>query len=153
MGGLAYVTGNHMWDAIGTIGIGGLLGAGAMFLISKNRQMLVGMSVPRERLKAVTRRLLEEDSVRSLHDVRAVVVGSDEIRFKAEIHFDGSRLAARLWEREGVDLQHTLDNIRTPEDLRQHLLFFGDEVVEALGEEVDRLEDVVREEMPEARYV
>lgn len=151
--GLAYITDNHVWDAVGTLGVGGLLGMVAMFLISKNRQMLVGMSVPQERLEAIKQRLLEEDTVRSLHDVRAVVVGSREIRFKAEIHFDGSRLAARLWEREGVDFQHALDHINSPEDLRDHLLYFGDEVVEALGDEVDRLEDVVRDEMPEARYV
>ena len=38
-----------MWDAIGSIGIGVLLGGIATFLVSKNRQLLIGRSMnPRE---------------------------------------------------------------------------------------------------------
>lgn len=42
-------TGNAVWDAVGSIGIGLLLGVIATFLVSKNRQLLLGRSMnPRE---------------------------------------------------------------------------------------------------------
>ena len=46
---LSHVTGNIVWDAAGSICIGLLLGAIACFLVSKNRQLLIGRSMnPRE---------------------------------------------------------------------------------------------------------
>ena len=44
---LVHITGAVMWDSIGSIAVGGLMGATAWFLISRNRQMLIGdHSVP-----------------------------------------------------------------------------------------------------------
>ena len=38
-----HFTGNVMWDSIGSICVGALMGATAWFLISRNRQMLIGV--------------------------------------------------------------------------------------------------------------
>ena len=40
--GLVHFTGHVMWDSIGSICVGCLMGATAWFLISRNRQMLIG---------------------------------------------------------------------------------------------------------------
>ena len=46
---MAHYTGSAVWDAVGSIGIGCLLGVIAMFLVSKNRQLLLGRSMnPKE---------------------------------------------------------------------------------------------------------
>lgn len=46
---LTHWTGSAVWDACGSICIGLLLGAIATFLVSKNRQLLLGRSMnPRE---------------------------------------------------------------------------------------------------------
>ncbi len=37
-----HFTGSVMWDSIGSICVGALMGATAWFLISRNRQMLIG---------------------------------------------------------------------------------------------------------------
>ena len=43
---LVHITGAVMWDSIGSIAVGGLMGATAWFLISRNRQMLIGAPPP-----------------------------------------------------------------------------------------------------------
>jgi divalent metal cation (Fe/Co/Zn/Cd) transporter len=52
---LSYVTGIAQFDAIGSIVNGCLMGAIAIFLIQKNRHMLVGQAVPAPRLLRVVR--------------------------------------------------------------------------------------------------
>ena len=52
-------TGTALWDAVGSIGIGCLLGVIATFLVSKNRQLLLGRSMnPKEvEVRVVNKRL------------------------------------------------------------------------------------------------
>jgi hypothetical protein len=38
----AHITGNHMWDACGSLAVSCLLGATAVFLIQQNRSLLLG---------------------------------------------------------------------------------------------------------------
>jgi divalent metal cation (Fe/Co/Zn/Cd) transporter len=46
---MTHYTGTAVWDAVGSIGIGLLLGAIATFLVQKNRQLLLGRSMnPKE---------------------------------------------------------------------------------------------------------
>ena len=46
---MTHYTGTAVWDAVGSIGIGLLLGVIATFLVQKNRQLLLGRSMnPKE---------------------------------------------------------------------------------------------------------
>eukprot|EP00750_Incisomonas_marina_P026463 INCI591.2.p2 GENE.INCI591.2~~INCI591.2.p2 ORF type:complete len:292 (+),score=55.38 INCI591.2:1057-1932(+) len=151
--GLTWWTGNIMFDAIGTMAIGGLLGGVAAFLVTKNREMLVGRSVPRESLQAVEQALLNDKIVRTVYGTKGVVMGSDQVRFKAEIQFNGWNLTEKYLAKTGVDLGLAQSRLNSKEDLDTFLCLFGDDLVDMLSDEVDRLEGVVREHLPTAKYV
>ena len=62
--GLAQYTGNAVWDAYGSIAIGGLLGCVAGFLIKRNINSLVETAMPRARLDEILRVLNADRVVR-----------------------------------------------------------------------------------------
>ncbi len=136
--GLALWTGNPVWDAVASITIGLLLGAIAIFLIYKNRQLLLGQSVSTERQQRLVDELTNDPVVENVSDVKATLIGSDVARFKAEIDFDGRAIARR--HLDGLDLDSLFDQVKTRADLERILVEYGEHMVEALGDEVDRIE-------------
>jgi zinc transporter 9 len=149
--GTARVTGNAAWDGAASIAIGLLLGASAVFLINRNRRLLLG---PAPSSEAVARMLAVFESspvVSKIQDVKVSRLGVDAVRFKAEITFDGRALARRLLE--GTDLDATWSSLTGPEALERLLVEFGSEVTDAIGDEIDRLEAELAEAAPEARHV
>lgn len=68
--GLHELTGNPLWDALGSISVGLLLGAVALVLIARNHDFLVGETVPLQLWEDTLERLLgheEIDRVTYLH--------------------------------------------------------------------------------------
>ena len=146
--------------------IGGLLGCVATFLVQKNREMLVGRSVPRRTLDRVEKALLDDDVVRAVYSGKGVVMGSDQVRsplftcskndprkliamllslllfthtqvrFSAEIQFNGWKLTEKFLKDYNPDLKLAHARLRTPEDVETFLCLFGDDIVDALSDEV-----------------
>jgi zinc transporter 9 len=83
--------------------------------------------------------------------VKVSQLGADSVRFKAEVTFDGRELARRLLA--GRDLDATWATLSGPQALERLLVEFGGEVTDAIGDEIDRLEEELAEAAPEARHV
>jgi len=150
--GLYILTGNPIFDAIGSIIIAILLGTVAIFLVSKNRSALLGRTVTQSEQRAVIEVLQADPAVEHIHDVKATVMSAETFRFKAEVDFDGRIVAKRALSDQ--DLQAIYDQVSgSPEALEQYLLGFGEQVIEALGEEIDRIEARIKEEVPAAKHV
>ncbi|MGM8908549.1 cation diffusion facilitator family transporter [Psychrobacter sp. 1U1] len=90
MGMHAY-TGQPFWDALGSIIVGLLLGAVAIFLISRNRDFLVGHKVSDKMHRYVLGKLLEHPDVDSVSYLHLEWVGPKKIFMVAAVDIAGNQ--------------------------------------------------------------
>ncbi len=142
--GLAFWTGNPVFDALGAIAIGGMLGLVAVFLGVRNRSLLLGPSVDRETLDAVVALVEADPAVASVETVRSRVLGSHRFRVYVDVAYDGAELGRRALRR----LDGRTWDCDTPAGRTRLAEAFG----EAIGAEIaavnDALEAKVRERFP-----
>jgi len=147
-------TGNHVYDSIGSICIGGLLGAAATFIISTNAKALYGRSIPMAEIDAINKLLENDVMIRATHDVKATDLGNNIFRYKAEVDIDGAQLTK--YYLDSVDLEALLkemQDLKTIEDAEAFFLKHGENIVDLIGGEVDRIEKQLKKNYPELRHV
>ncbi|MDR3071911.1 MAG: cation diffusion facilitator family transporter [Clostridiales Family XIII bacterium] len=97
--GLAFVgvlltlfTGNPIWDAIGGVAIGVLLIVAAFVLGKEIASLIIGESLPEERLNKIKEVVLRTPKVTSCRNIKTVAIGSDSILIEIDVEFaaDGS---------------------------------------------------------------
>ncbi|CAN1298811.1 Metal tolerance protein C4 [Linum perenne] len=151
------VTGNPIYDPIGSIVVGNLLGMVAIFLIQRNRHALIGRAMDDNDMKKVLHFLKNDPVVDSLYDCKSEVIGPGFFRFKAEIDFNGemvvknylNRMGQKEWARQFRDGAKMKDDAA----LLKVMSIYGEELVTALGSEVDRLEKEIQDLVPGIRHV
>ncbi|RDH78887.1 cation diffusion facilitator family transporter [Mycolicibacterium moriokaense] len=124
--GLHQLTGQVVWDAIGSILIGLLLGVVAVVLIDRNRRFLVGEPAGGELRDAAIARIEQLPAVATVRFIRLVFVGPKQLFLVASVDLVGdaveSSVAATLRELE-TELQaepYIVDAVMTiaePDDL------------------------------------
>jgi cation diffusion facilitator family transporter len=82
--GLAEVTGDPVWDGIGTCAIGGLLVAVAIILVIETKSLLVGESAAPVQVSAIESALVGDGVERVIH-LRTMHLGPEEILVGAKI--------------------------------------------------------------------
>ncbi|XP_021557281.1 zinc transporter 9 isoform X2 [Neomonachus schauinslandi] len=101
--GLTSLTGNPLYDSLGSLGVGTLLGIVSAFLIYTNTEALLGRSIQPEQVQRLTELLENDPSVRAIHDVKATDLGLGKVRFKAEVDFDGRVVTRSYLEKQDFD--------------------------------------------------
>ena len=149
--GLSMVTHNPIWDAVGSTLIAILLGAVAIFLVLRNRTMLLEPSISTEQRSQVLDVLDQDPVVESVHDVKTTVIGTNQVRFKAEIDFDGAVIAQKYLKTQ--DLNALQEQLQSSETLEPFLVEYGNHIVDALGDEIDRLEKKIQQTLPSIKHV
>lgn len=152
--GLTSLTGNPYYDSLGSLGVGTLLGAVSAFLIYTNTEALIGRSIQPEQVQHLTELLESDPAVRAIHDVKATDMGMSKVRFKAEVDFDGRVVTRSYLEKQDIDqLLHEIQQVKTTEDLETFMLKHGENIIDTLGAEVDRLEKELKQRNPDVRHV
>ncbi|XP_068627820.1 proton-coupled zinc antiporter SLC30A9, mitochondrial [Battus philenor] len=150
---IAQYTGNPLPDAIGSILVGSILGAVASFIILSNIGALVGRSIPQEQLDEINSVLERDFMIRAIHDVKGIDIGSNLIRYKAEVDFDGRALTRSYLEKHDLNvLLEDIKKIETIDNVEAFLLKHGENIVDMLGGEIDRIELKLRKKFPQIRH-
>lgn len=150
--GMGMWTGDPRWDGLGSLLIGLLLGCVALFLIGRNKNALVGVSIPAAQHRIVCDLLAADEAVEAVHDIKATMLGAGSFRFKAELDFDG-RVVMEHYLEQLSDQERTALNLSLGEGDSDAFGRLGEALVTALGLEVDRIEAEIRSVLPEARHL
>lgn len=150
---LSTVTGSHIPDAIGAILVGGILGGVASFIIYTNVAALVGKSIAQEHLNKINAELEADVMIRAIHDVKGIDMGNSLVRYKAEMDFDGRELTRSYLDKQDLnELLATVKSFQTVDELEAFLLKHGENIVDLMGGEIDRIEMKLRKKFPEIRH-
>jgi zinc transporter 9 len=179
----AHVTGDAAYDAFGSIAVGGLLGLTATYLINSNRLLLLGRSLGDEKMRRVTDAIRSDPVVTEVYRAKSEELGPGSYRFVAEIEFSGAKVVERyLQSGEGAKRRqlHAMfrDAAKEMERVKEKsgkdasgeysdaysdpkacasmdaaLRLYGEEVVTAVGDEVDRMEKTIVGVEPTIHYV
>jgi cation diffusion facilitator family transporter len=97
---VAKVTDNAVWDGVGTLSIGILLGIIAVVLAIEMKSLLIGEGASSEHLQAIERAIAGSPDVEHLIHLRTQHIGPDELLVGAKVQFlnglDVAQLAAAI---------------------------------------------------------
>ncbi|KAJ9597059.1 hypothetical protein L9F63_027051, partial [Diploptera punctata] len=153
--GLAAHFGSPVPDAVGSLLIGGILGGVASFLIYTNVAALVGKSISQERLDRINSELEADVMIRAIHDVKGIDIGNSLVRYKAELDFDGRELTRSYLDKQDLSFitrVREVNNMKNIDELEAFLLKHGENIVDMMGAEIDRIEMKLRKNHPEIRH-
>ncbi len=147
--GLSAWTGNPLWDALGSIGIGLMMGFVALWLALKNRTLILGRAVPEPVRREALAFLRAQPSVEKVREVKTRVLAADRFGLQADLDFDGRVLGAA----EAAWVRDQFEKLETEADFERFAAEFGERIMQALGREVDRIENELAERLPQLRYI
>ena len=86
--GMAEITGNPRWDAVGSIAIGLLLGVIAVILVIEIKGLLIGEAASPATLANIQRTMESSERVQKVIHMRTQHIGPDELLVAAKLSFD-----------------------------------------------------------------
>lgn len=94
--GVAEMTGNSRWDAVGSIAIGILLVIIAIILVIEMKGLLIGEAATPAIIASITQTMESTDRVKGVIHLRTQHIGPDELLVGAKLAFDNSLDVAGL---------------------------------------------------------
>jgi len=149
---LMYFTGNSVYDSIGGIFIGFILGFLAITLIIKNHQYIIGKSLDEETKEEIIEFLLKDSCIENISDFKSVAVDINKYRIYATVEWNGTPLYREIYE--AGDLREEFDKVK--KDFRKFVkMMFDttDRIPRLVGNRIDEIEKRVTEKFPQIVYV
>ncbi len=94
--GLVMITGNPVWDAVGSLGIGALLGVIAVVLAIEMQSLLIGESASPRQLERIRALIDGHDQVNRVIHMRTQHLGPEELLVGAKVEFGASMSAPQI---------------------------------------------------------
>ena len=90
----AEITGNSRWDALGSIGIGILLGVIAIVLATEMKSLLIGESASSNLEDAIRTAMVDGTEVQRVIHLRTMHLGPEELLVAAKLEIDAPSIPA-----------------------------------------------------------
>ncbi|MDB5237973.1 MAG: cation diffusion facilitator family transporter [Candidatus Kaiserbacteria bacterium] len=149
---LSYLTGNFVWDGIGSIVIGVMLAMAAIVLITKNRSYLIGRSIPLDERDEIIELLQADPAIERVIDFKSTILDIGVYRIKCEIEFNGPALMNDAYQQE--NLRDEYDNVKDDfEEFKKFCVDFSDRIPRMMGRRIDEIEARLKAHFPHVRYI
>lgn len=149
---LMHLTGNNIYDSIGGIIVGLILGFLAIILIVKNHQYIIGKSLNKERTEEIIEFLLKDPCIENISEFKSVAIDINKYRIYTTVEWNGSPLYEEIYE--AGDLKEEFHKIKDDFTEFTKLMFkTTDRIPRLVGSHIDKIEKMIREEFPEIVYV
>lgn len=149
---LSKMTGNFIWDSVGSIIIGLLLAVMAIILININRGFLMRKSIPEETEERVIEILENDPAIEKVLDFKSVIIDVGSYHIKCEVEINGSALMRKMYRENG--LKNEYDDIK--DNYNEFVRFcsdYADRVPRMIGTRIDDVEKQIKDEIPEVRHI
>ncbi len=149
---LAKITGNHLFDAFGSIIIGCLLAIVAVLLLNMNRQYLLGRSAPTEIEEGIKKLLLSDKHVEKVLDFKSEVLDIGKYLIKCEIEFNGYALVGEIFKTE--DMEEIFEDVKDDfQEFQKFVIYQTNQVPRMVGRVIDALEKEIKHKFPSVEHI
>lgn len=149
---LTYTTGNTVYDAVGGIVIGSILGFLAIVLIIKNHQYIIGKPLSKEVSDEIIEELLKDPCIEHVVEFKSVAVDIGKYRIFSTVEWNGSPLYQEIYE--AGDLQEEFEGIKDDFKEFAKLMFkTTDRIPRLVGSHINMVEKNIVEKFPQVAYV
>jgi zinc transporter 9 len=149
---ITYMTGNIIYDAIGGMAVGLILGFLAILLIIKNHQYIIGKPLSREVTKGIIKTLEKDPCIEKVIEFKSAAVAIGKYRIFATVEWNGSPLYEEIYE--AGDLREEFDEIKDDFKAFTKLMFkTTDRIPRLIGNRIDIIEKKIIEKYPQVAYV
>jgi zinc transporter 9 len=149
---LMHITGNNLYDSIGGIIVGLILGFLAILLIVKNHNYIIGKSLDEEVTEEIIEFLLEDPCIENISEFKSVAIDINKYRIYTTVEWNGSPLYEEIYE--AGDLKEEFDGIKNDFQEFTKLMFkMTDRIPRLVGNHIDDIEKKIREKFPQVVYV
>ncbi|MBI4093924.1 cation diffusion facilitator family transporter [Candidatus Kaiserbacteria bacterium] len=147
-----YATGALVWDALGSLVISVLLAITAITLIIKNREYLLGRSIPEELQEEVIEMLIADPAIEKVVDFKSTTLGWGVYRIKCEVEFNGGALLREAYRRRSMKQQ--FEDVREDfGEFKRFLADYADQIPRLMGKKIDDIEKRLRAKHPSIRHI
>eukprot|EP00747_Dinoflagellata_sp_TGD_P080555 gnl/TRDRNA2_/TRDRNA2_160944_c0_seq1.p1 gnl/TRDRNA2_/TRDRNA2_160944_c0~~gnl/TRDRNA2_/TRDRNA2_160944_c0_seq1.p1 ORF type:complete len:348 (-),score=74.49 gnl/TRDRNA2_/TRDRNA2_160944_c0_seq1:73-963(-) len=94
--GLSWYLQTILCDLTASLVMSSMVGIVSVFLLRRSGDLLLGKTLPQRRVEHLVICLEDRPAIVNVYDVKTEVIGTDTVRFKAEVQFNSQALTERL---------------------------------------------------------